>query len=172
MTKTDAGRLLKELLLYYKENADTYKPVMEQYISKLVKCPTQQIKTIKEQIVNQFNYFPRLSELGFLDHSYQIKTTVENKEFCFACLNSGVIRYTKKAPGIGGIMADYDFDSRCPCCEKGKRYRSFPSYLERHTQEELDDLIRHNRAWLRGTDEQKVTESKARVNAFIRGMAR
>ena len=164
--------MLKKKRKTNRVKSDPYPMQVERTLSKLVKCPTQKIKTIKEQIVNQFNYFPRLSELGFLDHSYQIKTTVENKEFCFACLNSGVIRYTKKAPGIGGIMADYDFDSRCPCCEKGKRYRSFPSYLERHTQEELDDLIRHNRAWLRGTDEQKVTESKARVNAFIRGMAR
>ena len=161
MKKSEAAKLLNDLMTYYGANKDSYKSAMELYLSEFCKCPASKAKQLFQRIVKTFRFFPKLAELGFIERELhaQAPVTITNSTFCFACKNTGVIFYRKKVQSMG-CWWEYAFTSRCPCCEKGKQYPDFPSFLQVCTQLELDDLIEYNRRLLNPTPDELTRAMK------------
>lgn len=168
MKKSEAAKLLNDLMTYYGANKDSYQSAMELYLSEFCKCPASKAKQLFQRIVKTFRFFPKLAELDFIERKMkpQGPVTITNTEFCFACKNTGVIFYRKKVQSMG-CWWEYEFTSRCPCCEKGKQYPDFPSFLQVCTQLELDDLMEYNRRWLRPT-QAELEEAKQAVAEYVR----
>lgn len=169
MKQNDAKKMLNDLMSYYGKSPESLKSTVELYLSLFCKCPVTKSKALFQRIVKSFQYFPRLSELDFIENSFQgAPMKITNQEFCFACKNTGVIWYTKQVKSMGDTAFSYEFVSRCPCCEKGKQYPDFPSFAEIAQPFELEDLIEYNRRWLRPTSEE-VQQARRKVENFSLG---
>ena len=170
MKKNEAAKLINDLMTYYGTNKENYQRVWELYLSMFCKCPASKAKQLFNRIVKTFKFFPKAAELDFIEREMmpQAMQKVENSEFCFACKNSGIILYKRKVKSMGDIPIEYEFTSRCPCCDKGKQYMDFPSYAQIAQPYELEDLIEYNRRLLRPTQEE-LAEAQKKVFEYAGG---
>lgn len=170
MKKSEAAKLINDLMTYYGANKDNYQSAMELYLSVFCRCPASKSKQLYNRILKTFKFFPKVAELDFIEREMvpQSMPKVQNNEFCFACKNTGIIMYKRKVKSMGDIPIEYEFTSRCPCCEKGKQYMDFPSFSQLFSDVELADIIEYNRRWLRPTQEE-LEEAQKKVFDYAGG---
>jgi len=127
-------------------------------------------KAFYSEIVSVFKFFPKVSEFREVAEKYrdkQNKTRHINTEFCYCCMNTGIVPYFKK--GLKPFLEhEYEFVSRC-YCESGKNRPDWPLCTAVVTQGELEWKARENYKKFGNIKSEEKHRAKEYVTTFIKG---
>ncbi len=101
-------------------------------------------RELYKKILQNYKYFPALTEFREVVGMVEKRPIpLRNVELCWYCMDRGIIRYVKK--GVETYPSyPYEFQARCPMCNNGKMYESWPSFLELFPPEALEDVKKNN----------------------------
>lgn len=171
MTKKKFNEIWKHLERYYSDvtgkETQTDELAVKEYYNACFCVRDEKASRFYSDVVANFKYFPRISEVReFAERYIEAAVKHENTEYCYCCLNTGIVPYVKK--GIPPFTdCEYEFASRC-FCDAGKNFLSWPLCSDIVSDGVLDRLCEERRENYGKITTQESKSAKAYVTTFIK----
>ena len=154
----------------YKNAANTR--ILTLYSNAAEKIPENKSNALLSAVIGECERFPSLPRFKDICDRFIPQTDEFDlmDEHCPYCLSSGLIKYTRKDPGVG---YDPEFFASCPACERGRRNYHKPctySYDELFGAEGMKKLLMHNTHGRYKTEEEAKRMFYANVGKIGKSM--